>query len=77
VLVTIFQYYGPVILEYFFVFVIPLYSINLITEKEKGLRSQLALNSLSPLAYWLGTFIGDVSFPHKHTRTHACMHAHD
>ena len=49
----------PILLEYGFVFMAPLFTISLIIEKEKKLKQHMMINSLTQFSYWTATFIGD------------------
>eukprot|EP01127_Copromyxa_protea_P016846 TRINITY_DN5088_c0_g1_i1.p1 TRINITY_DN5088_c0_g1~~TRINITY_DN5088_c0_g1_i1.p1 ORF type:complete len:787 (-),score=127.35 TRINITY_DN5088_c0_g1_i1:88-2226(-) len=56
---NVFLLFGPLLLQYGFVFMTPLFSILIIGEKDKRIKDYLYLNSLSPLVYWGGTFLAD------------------
>ncbi|KAN0015516.1 hypothetical protein ACTFIU_008251 [Dictyostelium citrinum] len=49
----------PMILQYGFVFFIPYFAILIVTDRDKGFKNHLILNSLRTSVYWLGNLVFD------------------
>jgi len=55
-----FLIWGPLILQYCFIFLSPTFAIHIIMEKEKKLKYYLLMNSLSRNVYWIGLLFADM-----------------
>ncbi|KAN0003736.1 hypothetical protein ACTFIZ_009907 [Dictyostelium cf. discoideum] len=49
----------PMILQYGFVFFIPYFAILIVTDRDKGYKNHLILNSLRTSVYWFGNLVFD------------------
>lgn len=58
----VFLLFGPFLVEYAFAFIAPVYSIQIIIEKEKKLKEYLMMNSLRRWVFWLAAALGDFIF---------------
>ena len=57
--VSSFLFFGPVLMEYGFAFMIPLFATQMIRENELKQKQQLMLNSVPRATYWVSAFLGD------------------
>eukprot|EP01113_Clastostelium_recurvatum_P036202 TRINITY_DN5133_c0_g1_i1.p1 TRINITY_DN5133_c0_g1~~TRINITY_DN5133_c0_g1_i1.p1 ORF type:complete len:762 (-),score=205.47 TRINITY_DN5133_c0_g1_i1:1-2286(-) len=55
----VFMMYGPLVMQYCSIFILPYFSILLVAEREKKLKHQLLLNSVDLKMYWLSTYLVD------------------
>eukprot|EP01100_Stratorugosa_tubuloviscum_P010335 TRINITY_DN4406_c1_g2_i2.p1 TRINITY_DN4406_c1_g2~~TRINITY_DN4406_c1_g2_i2.p1 ORF type:complete len:802 (+),score=276.07 TRINITY_DN4406_c1_g2_i2:57-2462(+) len=54
-----FLFYGPLLIEYAFVFLSPTFAVKIIEEKEKKLKIFLLTNSMRRSAYWFANCLAD------------------
>ncbi|GAM21164.1 hypothetical protein SAMD00019534_043390 [Acytostelium subglobosum LB1] len=56
----LFEYIGPILIQYGYVFLVPYFAILVVIDREKGIKNHLFLNSLQRKVYWSGYLLADL-----------------